>query len=218
MVPDDDCQYAPFVDWNGDGKWDSSAVVAEQLYRYRDEYWDLADQHMYSLVPISDTMAYQFISDSGIVYRMNSHNWPTNPGFVLYRWPELMEVTVNSSLKFLLADSSQLANDSGTAVSADIGLPVPYFAMRHITLDTSLQLDDTLFQNLLYFRFDSVHNDYAPVPGYVGAFWEFYFDREIGLLAYRMTSSRSREPITFYFHRPWMGTFPLPLTKVDRPQ
>lgn len=217
MIPDEDCQYAPFIDWNGNGQWDSSAVVAEQLYHYRSEYWAFANQTKFSLSMVYDTMAYRYISDSGNVYWMGSDNWPTSPGFVFYSWAEQTEVTVNNSLKFFIADSSQLASDSGTIVSADISLPVPYFAVRHITLDTSLQFDDTLFENLLFFRFDSIHNDYAPVPGLAGAFWEFYFDRAVGLLAYRMTSNRSREPITFYFHRPWTGTFPIPLTKVDRP-
>lgn len=218
MVPDQDCQYAPFIDWNGNGRWDSAVAVAEQLFQYREEFWNLEEMHRFSLSNVYDSMAYQFISDSGISYWMDSHNWPTRPEYVFHCWQESTAVLVGTNLRFFLADTSRMASDTGTTVRVDNGPTVPYFATRHITLDTTLQLDDTLFQNLLYMRFDSVHNAYFPVPDYVGAYWEFFFDREVGLLAYRMTSYPSREPITFYLHRPWTGTFPLPLTKVDRPR
>jgi hypothetical protein len=212
MIPDVDCKYAPFIDWNGNGVWDSAVAVADEMHHFITTSW-----LEYTDIEIGNWSEgnYEFVSDSGLTYTMSLNHWPSSPGFKIRSGPDSI-VVYKSDLTFLIADTGRMTNELGTKtlVYKSNG---SLYASRHVVLDTSLQFDDTLLQGLLYIGFDSVRTDLSLYPQFAGDKWEFFFDRQIGLIAYRKTDDWSDNPETFYFHQVWTGTFPLPMTKVDRP-
>lgn len=64
-----DCAYAPFVDWNGNGVWDSVVFVEEKLMKWHVEsdVWLWSADYRWLVEP-----DYYFLSDSGKKYWTNS--------------------------------------------------------------------------------------------------------------------------------------------------
>jgi hypothetical protein len=212
MDADADSRYAPFRDWNNNGIWDSLVSAAEDYY-----YFLETESPVIKYSPRQATgFTYQYTSDSGIAYSPNIHRWGTFPYFDVRMSQDSFVAGIGDYGNLFLADSSEILSDSGSLQILRIRRDTTYIS-RRVVLDTSLMLDDTLFEHLLWYRFDSIRTDGSIDPWRANEYWEFFFDKRIGIVAHGAYGFYALGPHMFYFHDVWTGDSTLPLVKTPRP-
>lgn len=212
--PTPDCAYAPFVDWNGNGAWDTASQegtklvkwsVEEDLYAWRAAlYWQLDS-------------VYHFVSDSGKEYWFD----PVfiGPGIRMTRTNYSWTIT-QSSIPFPIFDTVVIEPIEEDTIRITSGGCTDCAFLRHIEVGIDLVIGDTSYSDLIHVRFDSMLAESRHYPDFLHWRWDFYFAKEIGLIAFewRYEVDGRIEEWLFSFADKFDGTLPLPLTKVDRPQ
>ncbi|MBK7142561.1 MAG: hypothetical protein IPH75_10820 [bacterium] len=205
-----DCAYAPFVDWNGNGVWDSAVNEGTLLGRWEAYGYDPASvQHFVSGID----SAYYFLSDSG------KHYWFVGSQMS----PELkIEFTqysyygfINNGIYLRLADSASIHEHRSESVSIREGDEIK----RHTRFLNDFEFGDIKLDEVLHIRFDSASWRYTYHEQFRNASWDLYFVKGVGLI---QADIRCRDYFGvfeqhFIISEQFTGSFPLPLTKVDRP-
>lgn len=210
---DSDTRYAPFRDWNSNGTWDSLTSVAEDFF-----YFMRVESLGTAYYPRQTSgFTYGYLSDSGITYSAPINGWGTLPSTGVHIGPDsVVGVLWGGVGTLFFADTSEIVADAGTVRIMKASLDTTYIT-RKVVLDTSLELNGTHFGHLLWFRFDSIRTAGGIDPWRSQYYWEFFFDRKIGLLAHGMYGYWVPGPHMFYFNELWAGDSTLPLIKTPRP-
>jgi hypothetical protein len=197
---DSAAKWAPFVDFNGNGVWDSSPGIGVS----RGRWWSYQGG---GALQFKTDSAYRFISDSNLTYYLRGFGAQVVLGFE----------QDSDTMKIILADFwlSMPRVDS---------IPVPSVKMDSVSFDTlyysimkatirqstelsSLQVGDSTYQDILKVKltFNTSTAD--------GPFWEFYFAKHRGLLKAVIKEYVDQPAATM---EAMDQTLPLPLTRPAR--
>lgn len=203
----------PFCDYNTNDIWDS--LSAYDIYR-------AAVCSIKTISPSVEAVRfnycnnyYSFTSDSGVVYRL-----PEYQSVQLSESRLSMELN-DSGLTYQGSGSFHLlgfgASDTGlvdTALPITTSLCCNHQADKRISLRQTLRIENTYYSNLLKIRIDRVRGPQPDDHRLDSAFWEFYFDRHLGLIAHRFnTLGDSLDPEAEFFLETRSDSFPLPMSR-----